>query len=193
MRRIIIEEIPWVYACCDADITVADVASASRFQNEQRRAEHLAWRRVVRRELGRNTLIEYNEVGAPIVDVADTHISVAHGAGRVAVAISDKMVGIDIESIERAFEHVASRYMSIEERHVTSNKHWPAMAWCAKEALYKLYGRKGLELIGDIQLQSYDTDTQTITAFIGGNCRALVEIKHDDDAVVAVAYFCEDK
>ena len=65
MRRVIIEDIPWLYACCDSDITAADVASASRFQNERRRTEHLAWRRVVRRELGRDVEIGYNEVEHP--------------------------------------------------------------------------------------------------------------------------------
>ena len=146
MRRVIIEEIPWLYACCDSDITAADVASASRFQNERRRTEHLAWRRVVRRELGRDVVIDYNEVGAPVVNLEATHLSVAHGAGRVAVAIANKRVGIDIESLERNFESISSRYMSAEEQALSTHKEWGAMVWTAKEALYKLYGERGLAL-----------------------------------------------
>ena len=190
MRRVIIEDIPWLYACCDCDITAADVASASRFQNERRRTEHLAWRRVVRRELGRDVEIGYNEVGAPTVNIEQTHISVAHGAGRVAVAIADERVGIDIESLERDFACVSSRYMSAEEQALSSAMEWQAMVWTAKEALYKLYGERGLDLKCDIVLTAYNPAQSEISALLRAKTKARVEVSlHNDDAVVAVAYF----
>ena len=190
MRRVIIEDIPWLYACCDSDITAADVASASRFQNERRRTEHLAWRRVVRRELGRDVEIGYNEVGAPTVNIEQTHISVAHGAGRVAVAIADERVGIDIESLERDFACVSSRYMSAEEQALSSAVEWQAMVWTAKEALYKLYGERGLDLKCDIVLTAYNPAQSEISALLRAKTKARVEVSlHNDDAVVAVAYF----
>ena len=190
MRRVIIEDIPWLYACCDSDITAADVASASRFQNERRRTEHLAWRRMVRRELGRDVEIGYNEVGAPTVNIEQTHISVAHGAGRVAVAIADERVGIDIESLERDFACVSSRYMSAEEQALSSAVEWQAMVWTAKEALYKLYGERGLDLKCDIVLTAYNPAQSEISALLRAKTKARVEVSlHNDDAVVAVAYF----
>ena len=190
MRRVIVEEIPWLYACCDCDITAADVASASRFQNERRRTEHLAWRRVVRRELGRDVVIDYNEVGAPVVNLEATHLSVAHGAGRVAVAIANKRVGIDIESLERNFESISSRYMSAEEQALSTHKEWGAMVWTAKEALYKLYGERGLDLKRDIVLTAYNPAQSEISALLRAKTKARVEVSlHNDDAVVAVAYF----
>lgn len=190
MRRVIVEDIPWLYACCDSDITAADVASASRFQNERRRAEHLAWRRVVRRELGRGVEIGYNEVGAPTINIENTHLSVAHGAGRVAVVISDKRVGIDIESLERDFTSVSSRYMSAEEQALSTHKEWGAMVWCAKEALYKLYGERGLDLKHDIVLTDYDPEKGEISALLRQTTKAHVEVDiHNADAVVALAYF----
>ena len=190
MRRVIIEDIPWLYACCDCDITAADVASASRFQNERRRTEHLAWRRMVRRELGRDVEIGYNEVGAPTVNIEQTHISVAHGAGRVAVAIADERVGIDIESLERDFACVSSRYMSAEEQALSSAVEWQAMVWTAKEALYKLYGERGLDLKRDIVLTAYNPAQSEISALLRAKTKARVEVSlHNDDAVVAVAYF----
>ena len=190
MRRVIIEDIPWLYACCDCDITAADVASASRFQNERRRTEHLAWRRMVRRELGRDVEIGYNEVGAPTVNIEQTHISVAHGAGRVAVAIADERVGIDIESLERDFACVSSRYMSAEEQALSSAVEWQAMVWTAKEALYKLYGERGLDLKCDITLTHYNHEQSVITALLCQKTKARVEVSlHNEDAVVAVAEF----
>ena len=146
MRRLIVEEIPWVYACCDRLIRAEDIASASRFQNERRRTEHLAWRRIVRRELGESVAIGYNDVGAPVVDTPNTYISVAHGAGCVVVAISDRGIGVDVESAERDFGRAASRYMNEGERALSSEENWAAKVWTAKEALYKLYGERGVEL-----------------------------------------------
>lgn len=192
MLKLIVERIPWLYACCDSDICAADVASASRFQNERRRTEHLAWRRVVRRELGRNITIDYNEVGAPIVDIANTYISIAHSTEHVAVAIADEKIGVDIEPLERDFERVASRYMSPEEQRLCDDRLWPAFAWCAKEALYKLYGKRGLELKSDIRLHSYDNSNRRIGATLCEEREAHVDISiWDEEMVVAVAQFRE--
>ena len=190
MRKVIVERIPWAYACCDTLITAEDVASASRFQNERRRSEHLAWLRVVRRELGRGISISYNEVGAPEVDTPNTHISVAHGAGCVAVAISDQRVGIDIESRERDFARASSRYMSEHEAQLSTKEWWPAAVWTAKEALYKLFGRRGVELRDDLKIVAYNADSKQITAQLPDNIMAIVDIElYDESIIVATAYF----
>lgn len=190
MRRLLVEEIPWAYACCDALITAEDVASASRFQNERRRNEHLAWRRVVRRELGRKISIGYNEVGAPVVDTPDTYISVAHGAGCVAVAISDRRVGVDIERTDRDFGSVSSRYMTLAEQQLSADERWAAVVWTAKEALYKFYGRRGVELREELQIESYNADTHQLKARMIGEAYATVDIEfRGEQIVVAMAYF----
>lgn len=190
MRKVIVERIPWAYACCDTLITAEDVASASRFQNERRRSEHLAWRRVVRRELGRGISISYNEVGAPEVDTPNTHISVAHGAGCVAVAIADQRVGIDIETTERDFSRASSRYMSEHEAQLSTKEWWPAAVWTAKEALYKLFGRRGVELRDDLKIVAYNADSKQITAQLPDNIIAIVDIElYDESIIVATAYF----
>ena len=190
MRRVIVEPIPWAYACCDTLITAEDVASASRFQNERRRNEHLAWRRVVRRELGRGVTISYNEVGAPQVDTPNTYISVAHGAGCVAVAISDQRIGVDIESTERNFGKVSSRYMSNVEQQLCSDETWEAAVWAAKEALYKLYGKEGVELRDELCIEEYNAQNKQLKARLMDDKRANVDIEFRDGGIVmATAYF----
>ena len=190
MLKTIVERTPWAYACCDTLITAEDVASASRFQNECRRNEHLAWRRVVRRELGRGVAISYNEVGAPVVDTPETHISVAHGAGCVAVAISDQRVGIDIETTERDFTRASSRYMTEREAQLSTAEWWPAAVWTAKEALYKLLGRRGVELRSELQLIAYDAESMRITALLPDNIDAIVDIEfREETTIVATARF----
>lgn len=190
MVKLIVEAVPPVYACCDTLITAADVASASRFQNDSRRREHLAWRRIVRSELGRRVAIDYNEVGAPVVDCPNTHISVAHGGGMVAVAIADEPVGVDIEALDRNFERIKERYMTAREVALSNDNHWAARAWAAKEAIYKLYGKREVDLTGDIAITSYDANTSQLSATVRTTSHIVVNTQIiDDSAVVATATF----
>ena len=190
MVNLIVEALPAVYLCCDALIVAEDVASAMRFQNEKRRREHLAWRRIVRRELGAGAHIDYNDVGAPVVDVEDRWISVAHGGESVAVAIADKPVGVDIESLDRDFDRVAPRYMTEAEIALSDDKRWACFVWCAKEAMYKLYGRRGVELRGELMVDSFDSESMTLYGSMADMAQAVVKISlYDDDIVVAVATY----
>lgn len=190
MVRLFVEEIPPVYACCDRLVTAQDVASASRFQNDKRRREHLAWRRIVREELGTNVAIDYNVVGAPTVDTPNTYISVSHGADMVAVAIADEAVGVDIEALERNFDRVKSRYMSDVESALDDNHDWAAMVWSAKEAIYKLYGRREVDLMDDIHITAYNPETMELHATVGNVDNIVVKISLvGSRAVVAVATY----
>lgn len=191
MVNIYIEEIPPIFLCCDTLLTAADIASASRFQHEGRRAEHLAWRRIVRRELGIGTTIEYNDVGAPTVDTPSRYISVAHTKGLIAVAIADRAVGIDIELLERDFEAVKQRFMSDTEIAIQPQSNlWPAMVWTAKEALYKLYGKREMTLNKDFSIIDFDETERRMRAHLADGRYANVEISiKDDRSLVAVATY----
>ena len=190
MVKLIVEAIPPVYLCCDMLITASDVASASRFQNDKRRREHLAWRRVVRNELGRGVTIDYNEVGAPIVDKPNTYISVAHGGESVAVAIADEPVGVDIESLDRNYARIKSRFMTPAEESLSTMEEWPAVVWTAKEAIYKLYGQREVDLTEDIHITAFDTRSMTRTAEVRERRDIVVEAQIIENSVaVAVATY----
>ena len=186
MVNLFVEPISPIFACCDALIVAEDVASASRFQREARRSEHLSWRRIVRRELGRGVSISYNDVGAPVVDSPNIYISIAHAKERmVAVAIADEVVGVDIESMDRDFERVASRYMSAEEQQLSCDDVWYAMVWSAKEAMYKLCGRRGVDLTADMHIVSYDEALGQAVGMVDDR-RVKLDIKIIDNSYVAV-------
>lgn len=190
MVNLFVEALPKVYLCCDALIAAEDVASAMRFQNEKRRREHLAWRRIVRRELGSKVHIDYNDVGAPVVDVENRWISVAHGGECVAVVIADSPVGVDIESLSRDFDRVAPRYMTEAEIALFDDCRWACFVWCAKEAMYKLYGRRGVELRGELRVDSFDGESMTLYGGMVNMAQAVVKISlYEDDIVVAIATY----
>jgi predicted dehydrogenase len=98
--------------------TAEDLAFVERISNSGRRCEVLAWRAIVRRELGADVEIFYDEYGAPKVDRPNTYIGVSHSKGVVAVYISEKPCAVDIEHSNRDFRRVADRYLSDAERSI---------------------------------------------------------------------------
>ncbi len=123
---------------------------------EGRRREFFAWRMIVRRELGRDLRIGYNEAGAPQLENNPLYISVSHARGYVAVVLSEGRCAIDIESSERNFRRIADHYLSVEEQALSRDERWLGVAWCAKECLVKYAAREGLDLIGDLHLLGVD-------------------------------------
>lgn len=162
--------------------TEAERQAAASFA-PQRRREYLAWRAVVRRELG-PVGIGYDAAGAPHVEGCEgVHIGVSHGAGRVALVFSDRPSAVDIECLDRPFDRLLPRYLAPEERCLSTDPRFPVVAWSAKEVLYKLAGERGLDLRADLRLTAAGNDW--IEGCIrGGDCLRLSVRYFEDDAVV---------
>ena len=71
--RIVIERIATEEAL-RATATAADLAVVEQYGSASRRCESLAWRAVVREELGAEVAIAYDEYGAPVVDIPNIYI-----------------------------------------------------------------------------------------------------------------------
>ncbi len=126
--------------------------AAVRDFGDARKREYLAWRAIVRRTIGRDAMIAYNSVGAPILTNYPFRITVSHCQGCIAVGISDQPCAVDIERIDRNFRRIRSRYLTPEEQRLSAHPLFPAIAWCTKEALYKYAGRQGLDLLDDLHI-----------------------------------------
>ncbi len=157
MKRLIVEP-PLAFEEAAAWATDDELAAARGFAPARGR-EYLAWRAVVRREIGRDAAIAYNAAGAPVLTNYPLHLSISHcrgaadcrkradnqvqtvhsddGLGRVAVAISDAPCAVDIEPVSRDFRRAMPRYLSPSEQRLSDNPIFPAIAWCAKETLFK--------------------------------------------------------
>ena len=152
MKRLLAEA-PLPFGEAAAWATGEELAAARSFAPARGR-EYLAWRAIVRRELGRETRIAYNAAGAPVLVGSPLHISVSHTAGRVAVAIADRPCAVDIERADRRFDRVLARYLSPAEQQLSEHPRFAAAAWCAKEALYKYAGRPGCDLLRDLRIEA---------------------------------------
>jgi len=93
-----------------------------------------------------NPRFNYGEHGKPLLaDYPDIHFSLSHCREAVACAVSDRPVGIDVESIGRYREQLAAYTMSEDERVAIAAAASPEVAftrlWTMKEALLKCSGQ----------------------------------------------------
>ena len=110
--------------------------STTNFNTEKRNKEWIA-SRLLLNEINPNYSISYNEFGAPELDNG-TYISISHSKGLVAIIISQKQVGIDIEEISDKALRVSSKFISTNNlKSLTTEK--ATLIWCCKEAIYKWY------------------------------------------------------
>ncbi len=163
--------------------TPGELAAAAAFVPHRRR-EYLAWRAVVREELGRHTRIGYDGAGAPVLPGGEACISVAHCRDRVAVCISDAPCAVDIEPESRDFSRVAPRYMTAAEQSLAADPLLPAVVWCAKEALYKYAGRRELDWRSDLHVERVDLAAGTLTGRIGNDAPVELTVDRRDGFVV---------
>lgn len=184
--RLCIERIPALESLVAA-AHPADAAVAAAFASPQRRREFLAWRATARRMAGDGAELDYDEWGAPVIVGSPLHIGVSHSRDHVAVIISDEPCAVDIENLSRDFSKAMPRYLSDEERALSSHPYFPAAAWCAKEALYKFYRRRGIDLLSDIRIAAVDFDKGEIRGTVhDGKEIAMRMSYHDSDIAVCI-------
>lgn len=126
-----------------------------------KRLEWLASRVLIRTLLEQNGLpyagIRKDEFGKPFLRELTHHISLSHAYPYVAVQLDkNKSVGIDIEQPTEKLLRVASRVLSMEElENVGSDVRKHCVYWCAKEALYKVYGKRGLHFAAQLLVEPF--------------------------------------
>lgn len=100
--------------------------------------------------------IEKDEHGKPHLKGREYEISLTHTEEFIAVAFSkDKPVGIDLEFPRQQIFRVLPRLYSNEEVEAVGNDLDKAtIYWSAKEALYKLYGKRSVDFKKNLQLTS---------------------------------------
>lgn len=120
-----------------------------KFERGQRTCvlAYLLLKKALREEYGltENPLFEYGPHGKPfIVGHPEIHFSLSHCREAVACAVSDRPVGIDVESVRRYKEDVVRYAMSDKEQQLIAAAERPDVAfirlWTMKEARLKLTG-----------------------------------------------------
>ena len=135
-------------------LQLSHVISAADFNTEKRKKEWIA-SRLLLNEINPNYSISYNAFGAPELSNG-SNISISHSKGLVAIIISQKQVGIDIEEISEKALRVSSKFVSTNNlKALTAEK--ATLIWCCKEAVFKWHQKGGVDFIADIKLHPFET------------------------------------
>jgi phosphopantetheinyl transferase len=116
---------------------------------------------------------QMDEHGKPYLVNSDTHISLSHSYDYAAVIVSKtKKVGIDIELIKHKIKLIRHKFLSdieLAQKQIGDNTDGLYVCWCAKEAIYKWHGKKGLEFKQHMHIKPFKLKTT-------GTLQALVDL-----------------
>ena len=144
-----------------------NLATCSNATHPMKQLEWLASRTCVKHtvELLKHTYqgIEKDEHNNPYLSENQGFVSLSHtNEYAVAVVSLEEEVGIDIEKISDKLSRVAHRFLSESEcLHAGDDLLKLCIYWCAKESLYKWYGKKNLSFKDNIYIEPFE-NTPTI-------------------------------
>jgi phosphopantetheinyl transferase len=127
-----------------------DIKRFRSFNDNLRSMHWLASRVLLRKLLCTEKYIDLqqDEYGKPVIKNFQMEVSISHSGTWVAVMLSDKPCGVDIQLMDRHLDKLSAKFVSDEERKYAPDDLTDLQLyvyWCAKEALYKLYGKKKLD------------------------------------------------
>ncbi|NQX42181.1 4'-phosphopantetheinyl transferase superfamily protein [Pedobacter steynii] len=159
----------------------------SSLNNGKRLLHWLSTRVLLRTMLNTSEYIDcqMDEHGKPFLPNLDYHISLSHSYDYAAVIIGkDRKVGVDIELIKHKIKSIKHKFLSdieLAQKQIGDNINGLYVCWCAKEAIYKWNGRKGLEFKQDMHIKPFKLKTE-------GSLTALVDLP-EGTRELSVNYF----
>lgn len=166
----------------------ADIAVNSNDEgkliSEKRVKEYYSTRLLLKEILGKNVSIQYKENGKPFLEDSETKISISHSGKYVCVLLNDKSeIGVDIQVPKSKIEKLKERFLSeIELSELPGyNLEKPLhLYWGAKEALYKHWGKDGLDIKNDLRIKPFKLEGS-------GMIKGLIRAK-DEEKEVKLSY-----
>lgn len=126
---------------------------------EHRKKEWLATR-ILTEKLTRNpdAHIVYDAYNKPFLKDSATHISLSHSHDLLVVILDQEVTGVDVELIKPKIERIKHKFMSDQELDSLQKENIQDQLttyWCAKESLYKLYGKKELSFRENLVIEPF--------------------------------------
>ena len=151
------------------DLTPLEIERFYTFKHIQRKREFVATR-VLRHQIFGFEHIHYDEVGAPYIN-QEGYISISHTKNLVGLALCKKFkIGFDLERIQNKINNIKHKFLSERElNHFENSPLELTKAWSAKETLYKLSGKKGLNFRTNIELEKVTKDNWNGTIKLGSS------------------------
>lgn len=104
-----------------------------------------------------------DEFGKPFLEGSPYHISMSHSEDTTAVIASPLRVGIDIQHRVEKITRIAPKFLSEKELlQIPENNgiNYLHFYWGAKEALYKIYGKKEVDFKKQLVIQPFSENNE---------------------------------
>lgn len=133
------------------------------FPNQQRNLEWISVRILLQELIDGPFHLKKDAFGKPFIDRPAYHISLSHCKGYVAAQVSVSNCGIDLEPMSERILRISERFLDEHELRFLGTE--PELkrlytAWCAKEAVYKWYGRKALDFRRDMHIEPFEPELE---------------------------------
>jgi 4'-phosphopantetheinyl transferase len=141
------------------DLSLEEVETLNSFKNYDRKLEWLSVRALLHEMMGSSVKIYYNGNRKPYLTDAAFQISISHSAKLTSLLISrTKRVGIDLEHMTQTISQLANKFLTWEEESAIfgrNRRYRTYLYWCAKETLYKICDKKGINFKNDIIIEPF--------------------------------------
>jgi phosphopantetheine--protein transferase-like protein len=136
----------------------------SDIQNEAKRIQWYASRHLLNHVTGSKSEILKSESGKPYIAGNEKNISISHTQHYAAAMLSSiSPVGIDIEIVHPKIERIAHKFLTTNELSaIVENEKIEKLIlyWSAKEALFKLYGKGGVDFKTQLLIEPFNLCNQ---------------------------------
>jgi phosphopantetheinyl transferase len=144
-----------------------DLKKFKGFRSNSRKIEFLSVRALLSELLGPEPKIVYNKNNKPFIKDGSYYISITHSNKLTSLMLSKReKIGIDLEYMNSNISALSFKFINKRER-VTRDKELKKyhlyLHWCAKEALYKICDKEGINIKKNITIFPFEpTDSGDI-------------------------------
>lgn len=160
------------------DMGPEDKKRYAMFRSTSRKMEFLSVRALLAEMLDRNARIVYNKNNKPFLKDGSHFISISHSNKLTAIILStNERVGIDLEYMRVNINAFASRFLNKSEkvtRRWADRTYHLYIHWCAKETIYKICDKEGINIVNDITIEPFGVKES-------GEIRGYVKNERIDD------------
>lgn len=169
----------------------------ARYRSELKKKEWLAGRLALRALTHKLKLpytgVAKTEFGKPLLCSGNGEISLTHSYPYVAALLDDKCdpVGIDLEQRTPKLFNISRKFLTDQEMDFARNDLTKlCICWCVKEALYKIYSKKGVSFREHLLIESFDLNpTGMISArIVIDNFKKIYNLQYIVEEEYVLAY-----
>lgn len=152
------EELPTLLEM--VDMSPEDQSRFEIYRSTSRKMEFLSVRALLAEMMGRDARIVYNKNNKPFIKDGSHFISITHSNKLTAILMSrNERVGIDLEYMRLNINAFASKFLNKREkitRRWADRTYHLYIHWCAKEAMYKICDKEGINIVNDISIEPFE-------------------------------------